>query len=734
MRLYGAIQKVEPQHDGTVRVHGTATSEAVDDQGEIVRADAIRAAIPEYMRFPALREMHQLSAAGTTLEAEVCEDGTTRIVAHVVDPIAVAKVKNQVYRGFSIGGRVTQREAGNPKTITSLVLNEISLVDRPANPEAIFDCWKAAVVSDADPPGPAQGSTISVPASVAQEPFNSPIQIWACGVPDHRHLTKADALKCLEKCTIGSTEPKSAITATTATMVKAESVAATPETREPAETTHSNSVECDKTDGEGQYADPGYQLDGKKRYPIDTDHHVRAAWNYISNPRNARRYTDPQLKRIKAEIIAAWKEKIGEDGPPSANDREKAARAALTKALWDVGHIARAIIDLDWLREALALEAAIENDSSPQSARLQEIITELCGFLNALVTEEAHEILGGTETDAQSLALAMPGILAMAAGVPGVARVAALLQEGKPNMRKLAAGLLVKAKHSQGEQALLDMAYLACDRCLKISGLSVDKREKMGKACDHLHKAGALPREDSTFDMMDDVEDLLPASAGSPCESPGAQTVKVLGVIVAVLGKAGRAHQHMMDVAHECLSQLTDGTTCGGAAKAGAWHSRQTMEHLEAAHRHLVAAGATCDASGITGSNTLTEEERLDTGFALGKDIRIGDLAKALAGEHAEKAALVKVLDEIVPMLDRLTRRVDDIARTPLPPLTIAKGTVSVSKQQDRGSASGGDTELSPEAIASALGKMSKEEQTLTLIKASYANPIRVLGSTVSER
>ena len=149
MRLYGAIQKVEPQDDGTVRVYGIATSEAVDEQGEIVRADAIRAAIPEYMRFPALREMHQLSAAGTTLEAEVCEDGTTRIVAHVVDPVAVAKVRNQVYRGFSIGGRVTQREAGNPNTITGLVLNEISLVDRPANPEAIYDCWKAAMPPDA---------------------------------------------------------------------------------------------------------------------------------------------------------------------------------------------------------------------------------------------------------------------------------------------------------------------------------------------------------------------------------------------------------------------------------------------------------------------------------------------------------------------------------------------------------------------------------------------------------
>jgi len=108
MRLYGAIEKVEPQDDGTVRVHGIATSETVDDQGEIVRAEAIRAALPDYMRFPALREMHQLLAAGTTLEAEVGDDGTTRIVAHVVDPVAVAKVKNQVYRGFSIGGRVTQ--------------------------------------------------------------------------------------------------------------------------------------------------------------------------------------------------------------------------------------------------------------------------------------------------------------------------------------------------------------------------------------------------------------------------------------------------------------------------------------------------------------------------------------------------------------------------------------------------------------------------------------------------
>src|SRR5260370_12691945 len=147
MGLYGAIQKAEPQNDGTVRVHGIATSEAGDDQGEIVRADAIRAAIPEYMRFPALREMHQLSAAGTTLEAEVCEDGTTRIVAHVVDPIAVAKVKNQVYRGFSIGGRVTRNGGGEPKQDTNLLSTQIHLGDRPPHRQTHCFCLKTRVVA-----------------------------------------------------------------------------------------------------------------------------------------------------------------------------------------------------------------------------------------------------------------------------------------------------------------------------------------------------------------------------------------------------------------------------------------------------------------------------------------------------------------------------------------------------------------------------------------------------------
>jgi len=143
MNFYGEITKVEAQDDGTIKVFGTASSGAVDDADETVTPDAMKAALPAYMRFGALREMHGLTAAGATLSAEVGEDGVTRIAAHVVDPVAVKKVQLGVYKGFSIGGKVLSRDAKDRKIITKLKLNEISLVDRPCNPEAVIDMWKA---------------------------------------------------------------------------------------------------------------------------------------------------------------------------------------------------------------------------------------------------------------------------------------------------------------------------------------------------------------------------------------------------------------------------------------------------------------------------------------------------------------------------------------------------------------------------------------------------------------
>lgn len=53
------------------------------------------------------------------------------------------------------------------------------------------------------------------------------------------------------------------------------------------------------------FADPGYQSDGKKRYPLDSADECRAAWSYINQPDNAAKYTPSQLKRIRSRILAA---------------------------------------------------------------------------------------------------------------------------------------------------------------------------------------------------------------------------------------------------------------------------------------------------------------------------------------------------------------------------------------------------------------------------------------------
>ena len=149
-KLYAEIAKMEAQDDGTVKVWGYASSEAVDSDGETIAAEAMKAAIPDYMKFGAVREMHGSNAAGTAIEINVEDDGRTFFGAHIVDPVAVTKVKTGVYKGFSIGGSVTARDELNKSQITGLKLTEISLVDRPANPDAVFTCFKADKPKDGE--------------------------------------------------------------------------------------------------------------------------------------------------------------------------------------------------------------------------------------------------------------------------------------------------------------------------------------------------------------------------------------------------------------------------------------------------------------------------------------------------------------------------------------------------------------------------------------------------------
>lgn len=143
MRIFGEISKFQKLEDGKLVVTGIASTPSVDADGEVIDPIAIKAAIPEYMKFGAVREMHGNNAAGTALSIEVDEAGATHFTAKVVDPNAIIKVEEGVYKGFSIGGKATKRDG---KRIIGLNLTEVSLVDRPANPDCVFDVWKAAGV------------------------------------------------------------------------------------------------------------------------------------------------------------------------------------------------------------------------------------------------------------------------------------------------------------------------------------------------------------------------------------------------------------------------------------------------------------------------------------------------------------------------------------------------------------------------------------------------------------
>lgn len=82
-----------------------------------------------------------------------------------------------------------------------------------------------------------------------------------------------------------------------------------------------------------QYTDPGYQKDGKKRYPVTKGGkldatRIRAAWSYINQEDNAGEYSAEQLKSIKAKIKAAARKA----GVQISDDSEKVAATMVALA------------------------------------------------------------------------------------------------------------------------------------------------------------------------------------------------------------------------------------------------------------------------------------------------------------------------------------------------------------------------------------------------------------------
>ncbi len=132
--------KVEKTDDGCRMVSGYASTPTLDLDGEIITLACVKSALPDYMEWRNVRQMHQPMAVGVAKEANVDDIGLF-LRAKIVDPACVKLIDEDVLKGFSVGGKKIKQD-GN--TITEMELIEISVVDRPANPDCRIEVMKGA--------------------------------------------------------------------------------------------------------------------------------------------------------------------------------------------------------------------------------------------------------------------------------------------------------------------------------------------------------------------------------------------------------------------------------------------------------------------------------------------------------------------------------------------------------------------------------------------------------------
>jgi hypothetical protein len=152
LNMFIPITKVDAQQR---LVYGVATAEAEDRAGEICDYASTKPLYEKWSKDIArstggksrgnLRAMHGAVAAGKVTALHFNDkQKQIEICAKIVDDSEWNKVKEGVYTGFSQGGTYARRWTDEDgRTHYTAAPNEISLVDLPCLPEAVFEMVKA---------------------------------------------------------------------------------------------------------------------------------------------------------------------------------------------------------------------------------------------------------------------------------------------------------------------------------------------------------------------------------------------------------------------------------------------------------------------------------------------------------------------------------------------------------------------------------------------------------------
>jgi hypothetical protein len=140
------ITKAERDENGDLIVYGKATGPDVDLDEQVCDPEWLKQAMPEWMTWGNLREMHQPIAAGVGLEL-AAEGDDWMVKSKVVDEGTAKKIEAGALKGYSVGIKnakvVKDAQAPGGRIVGGQIV-EVSYVDRPCNPTATLAIAKAA--------------------------------------------------------------------------------------------------------------------------------------------------------------------------------------------------------------------------------------------------------------------------------------------------------------------------------------------------------------------------------------------------------------------------------------------------------------------------------------------------------------------------------------------------------------------------------------------------------------
>lgn len=151
---WAPITKTVKEDDGTLLVYGPAASSALDRDQQRLDESWLDQAMPRWMaEGGGVREQHDSKrAVGVGVGLSKGDDGSHLLTARIVDPVAVKKIEHGVLRGFSVGIKNPKVQMGKADAPNGLVVAgdviEVSVVDRPANGECLFELAKADAAGD----------------------------------------------------------------------------------------------------------------------------------------------------------------------------------------------------------------------------------------------------------------------------------------------------------------------------------------------------------------------------------------------------------------------------------------------------------------------------------------------------------------------------------------------------------------------------------------------------------